>query len=50
MRIKKTILVLGGSLGARTINESIAQNLDLLAKEDCQMLLANGKAYIIMKC
>ena len=42
---KQTILVLGGSLGARTINESIAQNLDLLAKEDCQMLWQTGKLY-----
>ncbi|WP_375578708.1 undecaprenyldiphospho-muramoylpentapeptide beta-N-acetylglucosaminyltransferase [Marivirga tractuosa] len=42
---KKTILVLGGSLGARTINESIAQNLDLLAKEDFQMLWQTGKLY-----
>jgi len=42
---KKTILVLGGSLGARTINESIAQNLDLIAKEDFQMLWQTGKLY-----
>ncbi|WP_296623546.1 undecaprenyldiphospho-muramoylpentapeptide beta-N-acetylglucosaminyltransferase [Marivirga sp.] len=42
---KKTILVLGGSLGARTINESIAQNLDLLAKQDYQMLWQTGKLY-----
>jgi UDP-N-acetylglucosamine--N-acetylmuramyl-(pentapeptide) pyrophosphoryl-undecaprenol N-acetylglucosamine transferase len=42
---RKTILVLGGSLGARTINESIAQNLGLLAKEDCQMLWQTGKLY-----
>lgn len=42
---KKTILVLGGSLGARTINESIAQNLDLLAKEDYQVLWQTGKLY-----
>ncbi|HET8860516.1 undecaprenyldiphospho-muramoylpentapeptide beta-N-acetylglucosaminyltransferase [Marivirga sp.] len=42
---KKTILVLGGSLGARTINESIAQNLDLLAKQDYQMLWQTGRLY-----
>lgn len=42
---KKTILVLGGSLGARTINESIVQNLDLLAKQDYQMLWQTGKLY-----
>ncbi|SMG27189.1 UDP-N-acetylglucosamine-N-acetylmuramylpentapeptide N-acetylglucosamine transferase [Marivirga sericea] len=42
---KKTILVLGGSLGARTINESIAQNLGVLAQEDYQMLWQTGKLY-----
>jgi UDP-N-acetylglucosamine--N-acetylmuramyl-(pentapeptide) pyrophosphoryl-undecaprenol N-acetylglucosamine transferase len=42
---KKTILVLGGSLGARTINESIVQNLELLVKEDCQILWQTGKLY-----
>lgn len=42
---KKTILVLGGSLGARTINESIAQNLDILSKENCQVLWQTGKLY-----
>jgi len=42
---RKTILVLGGSLGARTINESIVQNLDILAKENCQVLWQTGKLY-----
>ena len=28
-RSKKTILIIGGSLGARTINESINKNLNL---------------------
>lgn len=29
---KKTILLVGGSLGARTINESVLQNLDIIEK------------------
>jgi UDP-N-acetylglucosamine--N-acetylmuramyl-(pentapeptide) pyrophosphoryl-undecaprenol N-acetylglucosamine transferase len=40
-----TILVLGGSLGARTINESIVQNLDTLNSENCQMIWQTGKLY-----
>jgi UDP-N-acetylglucosamine--N-acetylmuramyl-(pentapeptide) pyrophosphoryl-undecaprenol N-acetylglucosamine transferase len=42
---KKTILVLGGSLGARTINESIVQNLKLIEQEEFQMLWQTGKLY-----
>lgn len=33
---KKTILLVGGSLGARTINESVLQHLDLVAASDMQ--------------
>ncbi|WMN06253.1 undecaprenyldiphospho-muramoylpentapeptide beta-N-acetylglucosaminyltransferase [Marivirga arenosa] len=42
---KKTILVLGGSLGARTINESIVQNLELLNNDTIQMLWQTGRLY-----
>jgi len=42
---KKTILVLGGSLGARTINESIVQNLELLNNDNIQMLWQTGRLY-----
>ncbi len=31
---KKTILLVGGSLGARTINESVLQHLDLIRESD----------------
>ena len=43
---KKTILVVGGSLGARTINQSIIAGLEQLAKTDIQMIWQTGKFYI----
>ncbi len=44
---KKTILVVGGSLGARTINQSILAGLNKLAKaEDVQVIWQTGKFYI----
>ena len=44
---KKTILVVGGSLGARTINQSIIAGLNKLAKsEDIQVIWQTGKFYI----
>ncbi len=42
---KKTILVVGGSLGARTLNDSIKQNLELLGKQDFQVIWQTGKYY-----
>jgi len=42
---KKTILVLGGSLGARTINLAIKQKLDLIDKNNVQVLWQTGKFY-----
>lgn len=42
---KKTILVLGGSLGARTLNQSIMQNLSLLDDENVQILWQCGERY-----
>ena len=42
---KKTLLVVGGSLGARTINESIAFNLDELIRKDVQVIWQTGKYY-----
>lgn len=42
---KKTILFVGGSLGARTINESILRHLDLLEGEDVQVIWQTGKYY-----
>lgn len=43
--LKKTILVIGGSLGARTINESIAGSVDKLAREGVQVVWQTGKGY-----
>lgn len=43
---KKTILVIGGSLGARTINQSIIAGLDQLSKTDVQVIWQTGKYYI----
>ncbi|MES2587933.1 MAG: undecaprenyldiphospho-muramoylpentapeptide beta-N-acetylglucosaminyltransferase [Bacteroidota bacterium] len=42
---KKTILVIGGSLGARTLNESILSSLDLIKENDVQVLWQCGKFY-----
>lgn len=43
---KKTILVVGGSLGARTINQSIIAELEKLYKTDVQVIWQTGKFYI----
>ncbi len=42
---KKTILIIGGSLGARTINESIEKNIDLLNNAGIQLIWQTGKIY-----
>ncbi len=42
---KKTLLVLGGSLGARTINETIATYLDFFISNDIQIIWQCGKLY-----
>ena len=44
-RDKKTILVVGGSLGAKTINDSIARHIDKLLQTDCQIVWQTGKNY-----
>ena len=42
---KKTVLVLGGSLGARRINQLIEKELDFFAKQNLQVLWQCGKLY-----
>jgi len=42
---KKTILLVGGSLGARTINESVLQHLDLVEQGNVQFIWQTGKYY-----
>ena len=42
---KKTILLVGGSLGARTVNESVMQHLDLVEQSGMQFIWQTGKYY-----
>ena len=42
---KKTILLVGGSLGARTVNESVLNHLDLVRESDVQFIWQTGKYY-----
>ncbi|PVX50942.1 UDP-N-acetylglucosamine-N-acetylmuramylpentapeptide N-acetylglucosamine transferase [Balneicella halophila] len=42
---KKTVLVVGGSLGARTLNESLKRNLDFLGKQNFQIIWQSGAYY-----
>lgn len=43
---KKTLLVLGGSLGSRRINQMIAKELDFFAAQNIQVIWQCGKFYI----
>lgn len=42
---KKTVLIVGGSLGARTVNESVMQHLDLVKTSGVQFIWQTGKYY-----
>ncbi len=42
---KKTILIVGGSLGARTVNESVLAHLDEIEKSGVQFVWQTGKYY-----
>ncbi len=42
---KKTVLIVGGSLGARTINESVLAHLEEIRKSDVQFIWQTGKYY-----
>ncbi|CAM1370906.1 UDP-N-acetylglucosamine--N-acetylmuramyl-(pentapeptide) pyrophosphoryl-undecaprenol N-acetylglucosamine transferase [Tenacibaculum litoreum] len=42
---KKTILILGGSLGARKINQLVESNLDFFKKQGVQLIWQCGKLY-----
>ncbi|WP_417799705.1 undecaprenyldiphospho-muramoylpentapeptide beta-N-acetylglucosaminyltransferase [Tenacibaculum sp.] len=42
---KKTILILGGSLGARKINQLVEANLEFFKKQEVQLIWQCGKLY-----
>lgn len=42
---KRTILIVGGSLGARTVNESVLSHLDEIEKSGVQVIWQTGKYY-----
>ncbi len=42
---KKTLLIVGGSLGARTINQSVLQHINQLADTGIQVIWQTGKYY-----
>lgn len=44
--MKKTILVTGGSLGAKSINEAIAANIGEFEKNDLQLIWQTGKLFV----
>lgn len=44
---RATVLIFGGSLGARTINDAIASALPMLATEPYQVLWQTGKQYAV---
>lgn len=43
---KKVILILGGSLGARTLNESVISNLEKIAASNIQLIWQSGAYYL----
>jgi UDP-N-acetylglucosamine--N-acetylmuramyl-(pentapeptide) pyrophosphoryl-undecaprenol N-acetylglucosamine transferase len=42
---KKTVLIVGGSLGARTVNESVLKHLDAIRQSAVQFIWQTGKYY-----
>ena len=44
---KKTVLSIGGSLGAKSINEALDKNLDLLEQNNMQLIWQTGKPYAL---
>ncbi len=42
---KKTVLVVGGSLGAKSINDAIANNIAVFEKNNLQLIWQTGKPY-----
>ena len=42
---KKTIVILGGSLGARAVNQAVEKNLNALLQQGVQVIWQSGKLY-----
>jgi UDP-N-acetylglucosamine--N-acetylmuramyl-(pentapeptide) pyrophosphoryl-undecaprenol N-acetylglucosamine transferase len=42
---RQTVLVIGGSLGARTLNEALSQSIDTIVKSELQFIWQCGKGY-----
>ncbi len=42
----KTVLIVGGSLGARSINEAIANNIEAIMQHDIQLIWQTGKLFV----
>ncbi len=42
---KPLVLIIGGSLGARTVNRSVLENLDLISSSEVQFVWQTGKYY-----
>lgn len=42
---KKTVLAIGGSLGARTLNDALMKNKDIIADSEVQFIWQTGKYY-----
>jgi UDP-N-acetylglucosamine--N-acetylmuramyl-(pentapeptide) pyrophosphoryl-undecaprenol N-acetylglucosamine transferase len=43
---KKTLLIIGGSLGAKTINKSVAKDIQLILENDIQIIWQCGQNYL----
>jgi UDP-N-acetylglucosamine--N-acetylmuramyl-(pentapeptide) pyrophosphoryl-undecaprenol N-acetylglucosamine transferase len=43
---KKTVLSIGGSLGAKSINEALDKNLDLFEQNNLQLIWQTGRPYV----
>src|SRR5690242_949181 len=41
----KTVFVMGGSLGAKSINETVEENIDLFKKNNLQLIWQTGKGF-----
>jgi UDP-N-acetylglucosamine--N-acetylmuramyl-(pentapeptide) pyrophosphoryl-undecaprenol N-acetylglucosamine transferase len=44
--VKKTVLSIGGSLGAKSINEALDKNLELFEQNNLQLIWQTGKPYV----